>query len=483
MKIKTSFEEFTDLAKLNHPIAISAVIEADQLTPISIFENAYQHFENGLLVEINHEDSNEIFMGFDPRGCFQVKNQTCEAILDGKHYFFEENSLDALRKFKDLAKVELNFDLQGFSTGIVGLVSYDAIRLFEEKLNNFNLNKTTPQFLFYCYSVGLVFDPNTHQLTLYKVVNLDNDLKKIYEESVNFLHELEKIIKNPLKQAFSEENQSNVHLIESDISDDAYQFLVKKAKTYIQKGDVFQVVLSRSFSQPYDSSPFKIYRTLRKITPAPYLFYMDNGDNIILGASPEKLVSVKNNHVETIPIAGTCKGFGEDAVNALLKNEKELAEHMMLVDLSRNDLGKVCVAGSIHVKSLLLPKKAGDLTHLTTVVTGRLKEDLDAFDALKAVFPAGTVSGAPKIRAMEIIDALETTERGFYAGAFCFMDGFGNLDSALLIRTMILKNGIATVRAGAGIVHDSISQKEAQESEAKAFSVLRAIEMTNEFGG
>lgn len=480
MKIETSFETFKKLAKLKKPVAISAILQAKHFTPLSLFENAYHYFGNGFLFEITHDASNKILMGFEPRGSFRVKNQVCEANLDGKKYIFNENALDALRKFKTLANVEMNGDVYGLTGGIVGLVSYEAIRLFEEKLKKETKESSIPEFLFYCYKINLVFDLNKKKIFLSIVTHPESDLEKSYKNAIDFLKKLQTILAIPSKNLFFKEYQCDGKGIESDISDNDYKKLVEKAKSYIRQGEIFQVVLSRTFKKAYQVPPFQIYQTLRKVTPAPYLFYMDNGENIILGASPEKLVSVENNSVETVPIAGTCKNSDQKTIDALLKDEKELAEHMMLIDLARNDLGKICIPGSIDIESLLKPKKAGNLVHLTSVVHGKLSDSFDALDALKAVFPAGTVSGAPKIRAMEIIDELEATSRGFYAGTLCFIDNHGNLDSALIIRTMVLKNGIATVRAGAGIVFDSIPEKEAKESEAKAASILRAIQLTEE---
>ena len=474
MKVETSFETFKTLSKSKRPVAISATIYTDQITPVSLFEKIYHYFGNGCLIEITDEQSKKVLMGFEPRGFFQIKNKTCEAIIDGKTHHFNESSLDSLRKFKKLSRVETHSSDSELANSMVGLISYDAVRLFEETLNQPHVSHNAPKFLFYCYRINLTFDLKKQAFIISIITDIKSPLKQSYEKAIHDLEKLHTILKSTFNEIIFDENKHNNTPIESDISDFDYQSMVKKAKTYIQQGEIFQVVPSRCFKKSYQKPPFHIYRTLRNVTPAPYLFYIDNGEQIILGASPEKLVSVKNNHVETVPIAGTCKNSDPETIHALLNDEKELAEHMMLVDLARNDLGKVCIPGSVQIESLLKPKKAGNLTHLTTVVCGKLNNTFDALDALKAVFPAGTVSGAPKIRAMEIIDELETTPRDFYAGAFCIMDNAGNLDSAIMIRTMILKNGIATVRAGGGIVFDSIPEKEAQESEAKAFSILRA---------
>ena len=249
-------------------------------------------------------------------------------------------------------------------------------------------------------------------------------------------------------------------------------------------GDAFQIVLSRSFQQNYQAKPLDIYRALRNVSPAPYMFYFPSDYGILLGASPEKMITVRGSVVEINPIAGTRprRNPDEEATNAqaLLTDEKELAEHRMLVDLARNDLGAVCIPGTVKVTELLQVKHFSHVSHLTSVVTGQLCADKDALDALQATFPAGTVSGAPKIRAMEVIDALETSRRGCYAGALCRLDALGNFDSCIAIRMAVLREGVATVRTGAGIVADSNPAAEAAETRHKAQGILAAIALAEE---
>ncbi len=267
--------------------------------------------------------------------------------------------------------------------------------------------------------------------------------------------------------------------VESDTSDAEFINLVVKAKEYITLGDAFQIVLSRCFKRNYSVPPFKIYKTLRKVSPAPFMFYFPIYDIIIMGASPERLIRVHNKEVTVNPIAGTRKKTvdrsDQNMTNELLSDKKELAEHMMLVDLARNDVGAVCEPGSVKVCDFLQVKHYSHLSHITSTVTGKLKEKYDALDALKAAFPAGTLSGAPKIRAMEIIDELELSHRGLYGGALCRIDASGNFDSCIAIRMAVLKEGVATIRTGAGIVYDSNPAAEAQETVLKAQSMLNAI--------
>lgn len=270
--------------------------------------------------------------------------------------------------------------------------------------------------------------------------------------------------------------------VEIDLDDREHMRRIEIAKQYIKAGDIFQVVLSRSFKRNYQCDDFSIYRALRMVSPAPYLFYLDAEDFVLTGASPEKLVSLESGILKTVPIAGT-RGRGKSDIDddlleaELLADEKELAEHLMLVDLSRNDLGRVAKTGTVQVKNFNKVKRFSHVMHITSEVEAEIKQDLDAFDALKAVLPAGTLSGAPKIRAMKIIDELENSRRGCYGGAVCFVDANGDLNSCITIRSAMLKNGVATVRAGGGIVYDSDPKKEAIETKQKAHSVLAAIQL------
>lgn len=258
--------------------------------------------------------------------------------------------------------------------------------------------------------------------------------------------------------------------------------MVEKAKEYIHKGDAFQIVLSRQFYKKYLVSPFQIYRALRMSNPSPYMFFIEHNNTFIAGSSPERLASVKNRIVETHPIAGTRKRGAtahDDRVIAedLLNDKKEVAEHVMLVDLARNDIGSVSVPGTVQIKKFKDIQHLTKVMHITSVVEGELSANKDALDGLRAVFPAGTLSGAPKIRAMEIIDKLEPSRRGLYGGAVCFVDNDGNLESCIAIRMAIMKDNIATVQAGCGIVFDSDPASETEETRSKASAVLNGIDL------
>jgi anthranilate synthase component 1 len=260
-----------------------------------------------------------------------------------------------------------------------------------------------------------------------------------------------------------------------------YLEVVRKAKQYIRAGDIFQVVLSQRFSAKTQAAPFNIYRELRAVNPSPYLFYLQLNDVYVVGSSPEMLVKVQGRDVSYRPIAGTRwrgKNEAEDQrlEKEMLASEKERAEHIMLVDLGRNDLGRVCEYGSVQPEKLMTVERYSHVMHLVSSLKGRLRDDVDCFDALMSCFPAGTVSGAPKVRAMEIIEEFEKTRRGIYAGGILYLDFAGNLDSCIALRTMVIKNGVAHIQAGGGIVADSTPEGEYNESVNKSKALLRALE-------
>jgi len=275
--------------------------------------------------------------------------------------------------------------------------------------------------------------------------------------------------------------------VSSNFKRSQYLNVVERAKKYIRAGDIFQVVLSQRFSAKTKAPPFAIYRELRALNPSPYLFYLQLNDVHVVGSSPEMLVKVQGRDVFYRPIAGT-RWRGKDEAEdhklerEMLASEKERAEHVMLVDLGRNDLGRVCEYGSVSVEKLMTVERYSHVMHLVSSLRGKLREDVDCFDALMACFPAGTVSGAPKVRAMEIIEELEKTRRGIYAGGILYLDFAGNLDSCIALRTMVIKNGVANVQAGGGIVADSTGAGEFHESVNKARALLRAMEAAHAKG-
>ena len=307
-------------------------------------------------------------------------------------------------------------------------------------------------------------------------------LEAKYQKALEEIKDLEEKLNQPSYVPEVGSPVSDSIEIESNFSKIDYLNAVKKAKEYIKAGDIFQVVLSQRFSVDVTAYPFNIYRALRVVNPSPYMFYLKLNDLSVIGSSPEMLVKVSQGNAYYRPIAGTRpRGANEDEdailAEELKGDEKEKAEHIMLVDLGRNDLGKVCEFGSVETVDLMFVERYSHVMHLVSTLKGKLNQDFDRFDALMACFPAGTVSGAPKVRAMEIIDELEPSKRGVYAGAILYMDFSGNLDSCIAIRTVVVKQGKAYVQAGGGIVADSVPENEFQETINKSRALIKALEI------
>jgi len=328
----------------------------------------------------------------------------------------------------------------------------------------------------------LIFDHVMHKIKVLSHVHLDGDIEEAYQQAVDRIDNLVERLSQPLEpdRYTRMGTRSGDNKLSSNFSKEGFEASVLKIKEYITAGEAIQVVLSQRLAQPTGAAPFDIYRALRTINPSPYMFFFDLKDFYIVGASPEILVRVEDDTVITRPLAGT-RPRGEDPVEdarleqELRSDEKERAEHIMLVDLGRNDIGRVSEPGTVEVSELMDVERYSHVMHLVTHVQGKLRGDMTAFDALCACFPAGTVSGAPKIRAMEIIAELEPEKRGPYAGAVGYFSFSGNMDMAIAIRTMVMKDGIAYVQAGGGIVYDSVPEREHQETMNKARALLKAI--------
>ncbi len=341
-----------------------------------------------------------------------------------------------------------------------------------------------PESLFMFVDTVLIFDHVTHKIKVLSHVHLDGDIETAYQKAVDKIDNLVDRLNQPLKPSQPDErlplHPSASPGFPQTSPKRSLKPLCVKIKQYITAGEAIQVVLSQRLSQPTNAAPFEIYRALRTINPSPYMFFLDFNDFHIIGASPEILVRVEDGMVMTRPLAGTRprgKTPDEDArlEQELRSDEKERAEHIMLVDLGRNDIGRVSEPGTVEVSELMEVERYSHVMHLVTHVQGKLRRDMTAFDALRACFPAGTVSGAPKIRAMEIIAELEPEKRGPYAGAVGYFSFSGNMDMAIAIRTMVVKKGIAYVQAGGGIVYDSVPEREYEETMNKARALLKAI--------
>lgn len=388
------------------------------------------------------------------------------------------DSFSILRKEIEHYKIENDGKYLG---GLVGVFSYDAFRSIEKLPDNCPKDKKFPDALFGLFLDGVIFDHVKDTVTYFYHENSKNRVEFVSDviEQLNEQKRREKLENGP-STAFSFDK------IDYEISKDEYMKKVLEIKEKIEEGETFQTVFSQRLSTEYEGDPFSVYLKLREINPSPYLFFIELNDFKVFGASPETLVSVHERIARTFPIAGTRKlgtaAEQEMLMNDLLTDPKELAEHNMLVDLGRNDLGKVCQFGSIHVPKYLEVQKFSHVIHLVSIVEGTLKQDKDSFDAFKAVFPAGTVSGAPKIRSMEIIDDMEKMRRGPYAGAVGYFSLNGGMDLAIAIRTFYTVNNRLYFQAGGGIVMDSDPAKEYEESLQKLQALITSLKLTKNKG-
>jgi anthranilate synthase component I len=394
---------------------------------------------------------------------------------------------EELRRF-DVVPVD---GLPRFAGGAVGFLGYEAVRHYEPRVPVHGVDALgLPEAEFMFADTLLVFDHLKHIIKVVSYVRLDGDIESAYRQAMWKIDELVDRLSRPL--AAVPENGAAVTgaaaRIESNIPREDYLMAVERAKEYIVAGDAIQVVLSQRLRRRTSAHPFNIYRGLRHVNPSPYMFYLDFGDYQLAGASPELLVRVEDGLIDYHPIAGTRprgRTDEEDAAHEadLRASEKECAEHIMLVDLGRNDVGRVSAPGTVRVTDLMSVERYSHVMHLVSHITGRLREDCTPFDALRACFPAGTVSGAPKIRAMEIIGELEPEQRGAYAGCVGYFGFEGNLDTCITIRTLVIKDGTAFIQAGGGVVFDSDPAEEFQETINKAQASLRAIDSAERSGG
>ncbi len=453
-------------------IPVYREIVADLETPVSAFLKIKSGGYSFLLesVEGGERLARYSFIGTNPYRIIEIdsqdKNDPLVAVAG------------ELGKYK-IAPVE---GLPKFTGGAVGYLGYEAVTRFEELPSPKKDNLRIPLAIFLLTDNLLIFDHVTHKIKVVSHVHTDGDITDSYRQAIDRIDALVRKLQKPLQYSPHQSGKpiSNRELT-SNFSKTEFEAAVSKIKEYITAGEAIQVVLSQRLSRPTSVAPFEIYRALRTINPSPYMFYLDFSDFQLIGASPEILVRVEDGTVVTRPLAGTRprgKDFDEDArlEHELRNDEKERAEHIMLVDLGRNDIGRVSEPGTVAVSELMEVERYSHVMHLVTHVQGKLRSGMTAFDALRACFPAGTVSGAPKVRAMEIIAEFEPEKRGAYAGAAGYFSFSGNMDMAIAIRTIVFKNKVASVQAGGGIVYDSVPEREYQESLNKAQATLKAIE-------
>ncbi len=463
---RLSFEEYERFSAAGGSVPVYREIPGDLLTPVSAFLALEPRSERAFLLESvvgGERLARYSFLGRDPVETVEIRGR-------------DDDMLSALRRRmgKPAAVVP---GLPRFTGGAVGYVTYDAARLFEN-IPDRHAPSGLPLASFSFYRSLVAFD-HVRQLVVL-IANAEPGERRAYERAQDVLDGLEADLRRARPEPVAEPAAYEPGASFGDGA--AYRSAVERSKEYIAAGDIFQVVMSQQQTVPCPVPPFSVYRALRMVNPSPYMYFLKDGARAVAGASPEMLVRVENGRVETRPIAGTRpRGVSAEEDDRLERelagDEKERAEHLMLVDLGRNDLGRVCRFRSVTVPEFMKVERYSHVMHLVSSVIGDLAPGKDALDALVATFPAGTLSGAPKIRAMEIIDELEPVRRGLYGGAIGYIDLAGNLDFCITIRTVVMSEGRATVQAGAGIVADSDPGFEQRECEAKAGAVVEALRL------
>lgn len=489
-----TLEEFREKAKFGNTVPVYRPILADMETPVSAF---YKLMPDNFAFLLESVEGGETlarysFLGSQPSLLFHSKGHqvTLDYLAKGEKVTLTcDDPLQALEDVMHRYRPVQVDGLPQFHGGAVGYLSYDMVRFVEELPDETEDELALPDCFFMLAETLLVFDHVNHQIKVVANARIDGDIDAAYATAVERIGAIvEKLKAAPLandpKPIGRGPVPQNRH-IESNFTQPTYEEAVRRAKEYIAAGDIIQVVPSQRFSCPVSVDGFDVYRALRVVNPSPYMYYLKFGDFEIVGASPEMMVRVEDGLVQTRPIAGTLprgKTAQEDREleQKLLADPKERAEHVMLVDLGRNDLGRVCNYHTVEVTDLMIVERFSHVMHIVSHVIGRLREDLSAFDVIRSCLPAGTLSGAPKIRAMEIIDELEPTRRGPYGGAVGYFSFSGSADTAITIRTAVIKDGVAYVQAGGGVVADSVPENEYHETQNKARALLSAIAMAEE---
>jgi anthranilate synthase component 1 len=488
MKI-TSFETFKDLARRGTFVPVCKEIVADLLTPVSAFLKIAEHSDYAFLLE-SVEGGEHVgrysFLGKDPFLILRARDGKTTIDRGGATSASEQSFIDTLRRLMADFRSPFVPDLPRFTGGAVGYLGYGASEWFEPVLGDLGTGVDgADQAGFMLFDTVLAFDHVQHRILIIANARItaDEDLESLYQFACAKIQFLERELERSLSH---KRPQPAVPLeVRSNYTRERYEEQVRIAKEHIAAGDIYQLVLSQRFDADVSADPFTVYRALRHVNPSPYMYFIRMGEVSIVGSSPEMLVRVEGSRVETHPIAGTRpRGRNDEEdmrlAEELKRNEKERAEHVMLVDLGRNDVGRVCEYGSVRVPQFMGLERFSHVMHLTSIVEGKLADDRDRLDALVSCFPAGTVSGAPKVRAMQIIKELEPSSRGIYAGAVGYVDFAGNLDFCIAIRTVIMRGGKAYVQAGAGIVIDSNPTAEYDETRDKAEALLRALQLAQE---
>ena len=484
-----TFNEFKELSKKGNVVPVYRQLFADTLTPVSAFQKVSDTDYAFLLESADGGEKIAKYstIGSNPFAGFKCKGSNVEIFnKEGITHIETTDPFKALeQQISKFSPVRVN-GLPDFFGGAVGYTSYDSVRYVETLPDSTADDLNLPDMYFMFYDETIVFDHLNKTIKVVCAAHIDErDIQDVYEDTVNKIDNVTNKLRTPvmtLSDDITEKGELSLKFSSNFKKSDFLQ-AVETCKEYIRAGDIIQAVLSQRLQTEINAKPINIYRTLRVINPSPYMFYIKMKDLELIGSSPEVMVKVDDGNINVRPIAGTRKRGStteEDELLAkeLLSDPKELAEHIMLLDLGRNDVGSVSQYDSVSIDEKMVIEKYSHVMHITSSVSGKLRNDKNAFDGLRACLPAGTLSGAPKVRAMEIIDELEQTRRGPYGGAVGYINFSGDINTCITIRTIVLKNGKdAYIQAGAGIVADSIPEMEYQETLNKAKGLLRAIEV------
>jgi anthranilate synthase component I len=489
--IQPDFKTFSKLARQGNLVPVYETYTADLLTPVGAYLRIARDAKYSFLlesVEGGETIARYTFAGANPSEVFRARGRACTLERGDARTRSDEDPVERLRRLTRRFRPVRVPGLPPFVAGAIGFCAYDMVRLAEKipdtGRDDLGLDDCAMMF----YLGVLAFDHVQHRIWIIHNVFTDGtgSLRENYDAAAGEIRKTRRLLEGPLPKQAPPKRPGPLE-VRSNMTKGKFTSAVKEAKQYIRAGDAFQIVVSQRFEAKTEAEPFEIYRALRVVNPSPYLYFLRLGDVSVVGSSPEMLVKVQGRDATYRPLAGT-RPRGRDEKEdreleaALLADPKERAEHVMLVDLGRNDLGRVCEYGSVKPERLMFVERYSHVMHIASSLRGKLRDDVDCFDALMACFPAGTLSGAPKVRAMEIIDELEPTRRGIYGGAILYLDFSGNLDSCIGLRTLVAKNGRAYVQAGAGIVADSVPEQEYEESANKARAVLKALEIAHRGG-
>jgi anthranilate synthase component I len=490
--IKPDFNTFSRLAREGNLVPVYETYTADLLTPVGAYLRTARDAKYAFLlesVEGGEAIARYTFAGANPVEVFRARGRQCTLENGAKRVQFEADPVERLRELTERYHPVRVPGLPPLIAGAIGYFAYDMVRLIENipasGRDDLGLDDCVMMF----YLGLLVFDHVQHRVWIIRNVFTDEQgtLRAKYEAAVREIKRTRRMLEAPLPRQRHARSNGKLR-IDANMTKVQFITAVRKAKAYIRAGDIFQVVPSQRFSAKTKADPFEIYRALRVVNPSPYLYFLKLDDVSVVGSSPEMLVKVQGRDAFYKPLAGTRRRGRDEKEDReleaeLLADPKERAEHIMLVDLGRNDLGRVCEYGSVKVDRLMFVERFSHVMHLVSSLRGKLRKGVDCFDALMACFPAGTLSGAPKVRAMQIIDELEPTRRGIYAGAILYLDFSGNVDSCIGLRTLIAKNGRVYIQAGAGIVADSVPEREYEECVNKARALVKALEIAQRADG